>query len=323
MRPCLIGNQLWTAGFRAPRSTTCIGFWSPPAFLPLSGGGGGPESGVHLFNGRDHDARINGVRGDSGPPRLSIFKRGGGGPESGVHLSDGQDRRARINDARTVSSFSAALLLASVGPFPSMWYLPPSHRPLTVCHVSRSFPRQPPAKSKPIISRPLLPPPVSFCHVSSSVVPLTPRHSLSRPHGFGAITPVIRPILRTGLPAYPPGHSADPGGSTKGRPRPKGTELAGPFSIPMKQLLKQLVVVSHRLRHNGKVRRRIKGTSIHPLNCQELDCVCHSCTIIQRLQLQVVRGHADAKFLMQRLSFVVVVVLSICRRFRHFCIYRW
>jgi hypothetical protein len=28
-------------------------------------------------------------------------------------------------------------------------------------------------------------------------------------------------------------------------------------------------------------------------------------------------------FLMQRLDFVAIVVLSICRHFRHFCIYRW
>jgi hypothetical protein len=39
--------------------------------------------------------------------------------------------------------------------------------------------------------------------------------------------------------------------------------------------------------------------------------------------VQIVRSHADTKFLMQRLNFVVVVVLSICRRFHHFCIYRW
>jgi hypothetical protein len=48
-----------------------------------------------------------------------------------------------------------------------------------------------------------------------------------------------------------------------------------------------------------------------------------SCTTIQRLQLQIVRSHADAKLLMLRLDFVVVASLSICRRFRHFCIYRW
>jgi hypothetical protein len=35
------------------------------------------------------------------------------------------------------------------------------------------------------------------------------------------------------------------------------------------------------------------------------------CVISQRLQVQIVRSHADAKLLMQRLDFVVVVVLSI------------
>ena len=44
-----------------------------------------------------------------------------------------------------------------------------------------------------------------------------------------------------------------------------------------------------------------------------------SCTIIQRRQLQIVKSHADAMCLMQRLDFVVVVVLSICRHFLHFC----
>jgi hypothetical protein len=50
---------------------------------------------------------------------------------------------------------------------------------------------------------------------------------------------------------------------------------------------------------------------------------CHRCTIGQSLHAQTVRRHADAMFLMQRLVFVVVVVLSICRRFRHFCNHRW
>jgi hypothetical protein len=36
-----------------------------------------------------------------------------------------------------------------------------------------------------------------------------------------------------------------------------------------------------------------------------------SCTTIQRLQLRVVRSHADAKLSMLRLDFVVVVSLSI------------
>jgi hypothetical protein len=45
----LKGNQIWTAGIRVPGSMVHIGFRSPPAFLPLSrGGGGGPESGMHL-----------------------------------------------------------------------------------------------------------------------------------------------------------------------------------------------------------------------------------------------------------------------------------
>jgi hypothetical protein len=60
---------------------------------------------------------------------------------------------------------------------------------------------------------------------------------------------------------------------------------------------------------HGTVRSLIASTIVH--------------TIIQRLQLQIVRSHADAKFLMQHLDFVVVVVLSICRHFRHFGIYRW
>jgi hypothetical protein len=130
----------------------------------------------------------------------------------------------------------------------------------------------------------------------SPVTSLTPHHFMPRPHSFGATTPVVRPILRAGLHAYSSGRSANPGGSMKGRPRPRGAELAGPSSIPMKQLLKQLVVVRHRLRHNGKVRRRIKGTSIRPRSCQESDCVRRWCTIIQRLQAQIVRSHADAKF---------------------------
>jgi hypothetical protein len=37
----LTGKQLWAARIRAPRSMVRIRFWSPLAFLPLSGGGGG------------------------------------------------------------------------------------------------------------------------------------------------------------------------------------------------------------------------------------------------------------------------------------------
>jgi hypothetical protein len=72
----------------------------------------------------------------------------------------------------------------------------------------------------------------------SPVTSLTPHHFMPRPHSFGATTPVVRPILRAGLHAYSSGRSANPGGSMKGHPRPRGAELAGPSSIPMKQLLK-------------------------------------------------------------------------------------
>jgi hypothetical protein len=43
-----------------------------------------------------------------------------------------------------------------------------------------------------------------------------------------------------------------------------------------------------------------------------------SCTTIQRLRLQSVRSHADAKPSMHHLDFVAVVILSICRHFCHF-----
>jgi hypothetical protein len=43
-----------------------------------------------------------------------------------------------------------------------------------------------------------------------------------------------------------------------------------------------------------------------------------SCTIIQRLRLQIVRSHADAKLSMQFLGSAVVVVLSICRHLSPF-----
>jgi hypothetical protein len=96
------------------------------------------------------------------------------------------------------------------------------------------FPCQSLAKSKPIISRFLPLPPVALRHVFSSDIPLTPRHFMPRPHEAGATTPIMRPIFRAGHHAFSSGRSANPGGSTRGLPRPKGAELAGPFSIPMK-----------------------------------------------------------------------------------------
>jgi hypothetical protein len=164
--------------------------------------------------------------------------------------------------------------------------------------------------------------PFSMCP-APPLQPLFPPHLfMPRPHSFGTTIPDVRPILRASLHINSSGRSSNPGGNTKGRPCPRGVGLAGPSSIPRKQLLKRLVVVRHRLHHNGKVWQRIKGTSIRPWSCQKFDCVCRWCTIIQRLQLQIIRIHAYAMCLMQRLGFVVVVVLSICRRFHHFCIYQ-
>jgi hypothetical protein len=181
--PAVSSERIWTAGIRAPRSTTYRKFRTPPPPPRLSTfkrrGGGGPESGAHLSNGHDHSARINGARGDSGPPPAFLpLSGGGGGPESGVHLPDGRDLSAQINGARAIPSFSAALCLTNVGPSPSCHPLEP---PFPCCHVSSVhlpaagprgpslipssthrlpcvplFPRQSLAKSKPIISH-LLP----------------------------------------------------------------------------------------------------------------------------------------------------------------------
>jgi hypothetical protein len=100
------------------------------------------------------------------------------------------------------------------------------------------LPRQPHTETCPLhlISYP--PPLISFHRVSSPITSLTPHHFISHPHSFDATTPVMCPILRTGLRAYSSGRSANPGGSAKGLPRSKGAELAEPSSIPMKQLLR-------------------------------------------------------------------------------------
>jgi hypothetical protein len=84
----------------------------------------------------------------------------------------------------------------------------------------------------------------------------------------------MRPILRAGLHAYPLSHSVIPGGSARSLPYPEVLSWRAILN-PKKQLLKRLVVVRHRLRHNGKVLHWIKGTSIRRINCQKIDRVCH------------------------------------------------
>jgi hypothetical protein len=183
----------------------------------------------------------------------------------------------------------------SISPLWSVWSLSHLiiHSPPAICpapfHVSL------PSRRAHYISSPApttycLPPCVFPCRLSHTSLLLIPPPRFWRHHSPSAPNPSCWP------PRYSSGRSVNPGGSTRGLPRHKGAELAGLSSIPIKQLLKQLVVVRHRLRHNGKVRRRIKGTSIRPRNCQEFDCVRRRCTIIQRLQVQIVRSHADAKF---------------------------
>jgi hypothetical protein len=133
-------NQIWTARIRVPGSTMHIGFRSPPAFLPLSGGGGGPESRAHLFNDYDRSTYINGAQGNSRPPPTFLpLSGGGGGPESRTHLFDGCDWSAQINDAQAIQTSSIFLRLINVGP-PFMSQHLTICSPLTTYHVSRSLP---------------------------------------------------------------------------------------------------------------------------------------------------------------------------------------
>jgi hypothetical protein len=251
------------------------------------------------------------------PPFLSTFKQRGGGPPlaflplsrggSGIGSASLQRSRSARPDQRGLDS-------------PTLLSCPSfnSHGPSFPVVSSLYHPSPFPSVPFLVVRWDSLP--LALPHSSPSVhLPSSEQCSLS-PRLITHLPPTICP---THLHAHSSSRLVIPSGSARSLPRRRSTELTGPSSIPMKQLLKQLVVVRHRLRHNGKVRRRIKGTSIHLRSCQKSDCVRRWCTIIQRLQAQIVRSHADAMCLMRRLDFVVVVVLSICRRFRHFCIYRW
>ena len=133
--------------------------------------------------------------------------------------------------------------------------LPFPHRPTSVTLPFSSshgpFPISPSIHCLPCV--PLLPR-SAFRHMSPSRHFSYTSSLLSAPCCFSPITLFPCPTFRAGLHAYPLNHSIIPGGSAGGFPRPEGAELAGPSSIPMKQLLKQLVVVRYRLRHNGKAR---------------------------------------------------------------------
>jgi hypothetical protein len=183
MRLCLNGNQIWMEGIRAPESTTRIGFWSPPAFLPLSRRGGSRIEGAPL-------QRLQSEIPDQWHARcfwtpLAFLPLSGGG---GSRIEDTSLRRLRLEHPGQQRIGNPNILCLSVfnqhGPlscrvifcaiFPlvicsppscvmrlipfspssssdicppplfwSMWSLPPSHHSLTICHVSRSLPRHP------------------------------------------------------------------------------------------------------------------------------------------------------------------------------------
>jgi hypothetical protein len=129
MRLCLNGNQFWTAGFRAPGSTARIGFRSPPAFLPLSGGGGG---GVRN-RGRTSSTVTIGAPGSTTlkaipdpPPAFLPLSRGGGG--SGIRRASSQRPRSKRPDQRRSGDpiLLSCSVLINVGPSPRLPCVPPS-----------------------------------------------------------------------------------------------------------------------------------------------------------------------------------------------------
>jgi hypothetical protein len=95
----------------------------------------------------------------------------------------------------------------------------------------------------------------------------------------------------------------------------QSAELVRSSPIPMKQLLRRLVVVRHHLRHNGEVRHELKARQFTDETVRGSITSAISCMTIQRLWLQIVRSHADTKLLMLHLNFVDVFSLSICRCF--------
>jgi hypothetical protein len=71
------------------------------------------------------------------------------------------------------------------------------------------------------------------------------------------------------------------------------------------------VVVRHRLRHNGESGNELKAHRFADETVRRSIVSVISCMTIQRLRLQIVRSHADAKLLMLCLDLVVVSSLSI------------
>jgi hypothetical protein len=164
------------------------------------------------------------------------------------------------------------------GPFPvssSTHHLPrvpfPPRQPLTKLHLPHLF---------SCLLR-LYP----FCLMSSPAASLTshrsyfapalwPHHSVAEPH----------------FPRWPPYPSFKLFSYSRWQREEssisQSAELARSSSIPRKQLLKRLVVVRHRLRHNGKSCNELKARRFADETVRRSIASAISCTTIQRLRLQ-------------------------------------
>jgi hypothetical protein len=195
-----------------PRSTTLEAILDPPTFLPLSGGGGSRIR--HASSRRPRSTRPDQRR--TGDPSIFYpfaFNQHGPLPCHVIFCS---------------------IYLPPL--FRSMWSLSSSHRPTTTCRMSLSPHTS--ALMCPLYLNLLPLPLMPFRHVSSLITSLTPHHFISHPHSFSATTPIMCSTLHAGLHAYSSSRSVIPGGSVRSLPCVKGVESAGPFSIPMNNLLR-------------------------------------------------------------------------------------
>jgi hypothetical protein len=205
------------------------------------------------------------------PPRLSTFKRRGG-----VRNPICSFRRPRSRRPDQRRSCSPALLSCPVlnqcGPS-SRHFIFPSAFPLLPCVIHSPLLFGPRGLTFFSPSTHYLPR-VPFLSTSashpkaSSFLRLLPFHLMSsamnRPlSSFSHLVTLPRPynpappflsctILRAGLHAHPSSYSVIPGGSARSLPYPEVLSWRAVLN-PKKQLLKRLVVVRHRLRHNGEV----------------------------------------------------------------------
>jgi hypothetical protein len=141
---------------------------------------------------------------------------------------------------------------------------------------------------------------------------------LLRPCGCGPITPLPNPTFRVGLHTRPSSYSVIPGGSARSLPYPKVLSWPG-HSQSQEAVIEAgwwwLDIVSAIM---GMSCNELKARRFADETVRRSITSAISCTTIQRLRLQIVRSHADAKLSMQFLGSAAVVVLSICRHFSIF-----